>query len=74
MDAFSERMKARKLKEAQEQAEQQKQAPKLEAFPVTISMNILAPDWNEAEITLNMLIENLNRFDDLSDVKNMENK
>lgn len=72
--SFEERMQARKDREMAEQAEREKMMGelKLSAFPVKISMNILAPDWSEAEITLNMLIENMNKFDDLSDVKGID--
>lgn len=70
-DAFSQRMEARKLKEAQEKAERNKEQG-LEKFPVGIQFNILAKCCEDADEALQMFVESMQGFSDISDVVKLE--
>lgn len=70
-DAFSQRMAARKLKEAQEKAERNKEQG-LEKFPVAIQFNILAKSREDADEALQMFVESMRGFSDISDVVKVE--
>lgn len=70
-DAFSQRMEARKLKEAQEKAERNKEQGS-EKFPVGIQFNILAKSRADADEALQMFVESMRGFSDISDVVKLE--
>lgn len=70
-DAFSQRMEARKLKEAQEKAERNKEQG-LEKFSVAIQFNILAKSREDADEALGMFIQSMRGFTDISDVVKVE--
>ena len=68
MEEFQKRMSARKLKEANDQAEKQKEMGVV-AFPVVFHMNILGTSMENAKETFEILGKILREFEDLSDVK-----
>ena len=68
MEEFEKRMSARKLKEAHEQAEKQKEMG-IVTFPVVFQMNILGTSMENAKETFEILGKILREFEDLSDVK-----
>lgn len=68
-DNFEQRMEARKLKEAQEKAERNQG---LEKFPVGIQFNILAKSREDADEALQMFVESMRGFSDISDVVKLE--
>ena len=70
-EAFSQRMEARKIKEAQEKAERNKEQG-LEKFPVAIKFNILAKSREDADEALQMFVESMRVFSDISDVVKLE--
>ena len=70
-DAFSQRMEARRLKEAQEKAERNKEQG-LEKFPVAIQFNIMAKSREDADEALGMFVESMQGFSDISDVVKVE--
>lgn len=70
-DNFEQRMEARKLKEAQEKAERSKEQG-LEKFPVAIQFNIMAKSREDADEALQMFVESMRGFSDISDVVKLE--
>ena len=70
-DNFEQRMEARKLKEAQEKAERNKEQG-LEKFSVGIQFNILAKSREDADEALQMFVESMRGFSDISDVVKLE--
>lgn len=70
-DAFTQRMEARKLKEAHEKAERNKEQG-LEKFPVGIQFNILAKSREDADEALQMFVDSMRGFSDISDVVKLE--
>lgn len=67
MSNFEERMEARKLKEAHEQAEKQKEMG-IQKYRTVFSMNILGTSAENAQETFHILSKILGQFEDLSDV------
>ena len=71
MDAFAERMEARKQKEAHDNAERMKQTS-LEKYTVAIQFNILAKSEDDVKEALHMFMESMKGFSDISDVIELE--
>ena len=71
IDNFEQRMEARKIKEAQEKVERNKEQG-LEKFPVAIQFNILAKSCEDADEALQMFVESMRGFSDISDVVILE--
>ena len=68
MDAFAERMEARKQKELQEAAEQGKQAP-VKTYSAQLKIDILGTSSANAQETLALVVKLLSGFDDIGGVQ-----